>query len=101
MDLVLDASATLAWMVRRADPAEERLADEILGCVQAREALVPALWITEVANGVLTAERRGGIGHAMSASFMGLVNALPIVEDTLRPSAVQANVLMLARAYQL
>jgi len=101
MELVLDASATLAWMVRRADAAEERLADQILGCVQAREALVPALWFTEVANGVLVAERRGGIEHAISASFMGLVNALPIVEDAKRPHETQETILMLARAYQL
>jgi len=100
-DLVLDASATLAWLVRRIDPAEEQLADEILSCVQAREALVPALWFVEVVNGVLVAERRGGIGAATSASFMGLVAALPIAEDSVRPPSAQASVLMLARAYQL
>lgn len=101
MELVLDASATLAWMVRRIDPAEERLADEILSCVQAKDALVPALWFPEVANGVLMAERRAGISASTSASFLGLVNALPIVEDAKRPFETQETILILARAYKL
>jgi predicted nucleic acid-binding protein len=101
MELILDASAALAWLVRRIDPAEERLADELLRAIQTREAVVPALWFPEVSNGILVAERRGGISSTKSASFLGMVNILPIVEDTTRPSAVQATVLTLARAYKL
>jgi predicted nucleic acid-binding protein len=101
MNLVLDASATLAWLVRRIDPAEDRLADEVLRQIQAQEAMVPALWFPEVANGVLVAERRGGVSNSTSSSFLALVDTLPIIEDTTRPFAVQATVLMLARAYQL
>lgn len=101
MGLVLDASATLAWLVRRVDTAEDQLADEVLRCLQAREAVVPALWFSEVANGVLVAERRGGIGNSRSASFLAMVNLLPIMEDAVRPSAVQSTVLTLARAYKL
>jgi len=101
MGLVLDASAALAWLVGRVDPAEARLADDVLRQIQSRDALVPALWFPEVANGVLVAERRGGVANSASASFMGMVYALPIVEDATRPSSVQATVLTLARAYQL
>jgi len=101
MALVLDASATLAWLVRRLDPAEERLADEVLGCIQARDALAPALWFPEVANGVLVAERRAGTSADSSTSFLALVDTLPILEDTMRPAATQARVLSLARAYDL
>jgi predicted nucleic acid-binding protein len=101
MELVLDASATLAWLVRRVDPAEERLADEVLGLIQTHGALVPLLWYPEVANGVLVAERRGGVSTSTSAAFLDLVDALPIVEDRTRPFAVQGTVLMLARAYNL
>ena len=101
MELVLDASAALAWLVERVDAAEAQLADEVLRAIQAHEATVPALWFPEVANGILVAERRGGVSHSTSASFVGLVNALPIVEDATRPSAVQATVLMLARSYKL
>jgi len=101
MGLVLDASATLAWLVERVDAAEAQLADEVLRTIRTESAIVPALWFPEVANGVLAAERRGGIGNSKSASFLGIVNALPIVEDGTRPSAVQTSVLTLARAYKL
>jgi predicted nucleic acid-binding protein len=101
MGLVLDASATLAWLVRRADPPEDRLADEVLRYLQTQDAVVPALWFPEVANGVLMAERRTGIGNSRSASFLAMVNALPISEDAMRPWATQPAVLTLARAYKL
>lgn len=101
MELVMDASATLAWLVRRVDPIEDHLADEVLRFVRTGNAVVPALWFPEVANGVLVAERRGGVSQSTSSSFLGMVNALSIVEDTARPSAVQATVLTLARSYKL
>lgn len=101
MGLVLDASATLAWLVRRADQGEDRLADEVLRYLETQGAVVPALWFPEVANGVLTAERRTGIGNSRSASFLAMVNALPITEDATRPWATQSTVLTLARAYKL
>ncbi|HEY1255827.1 MAG TPA: type II toxin-antitoxin system VapC family toxin [Terracidiphilus sp.] len=101
MELVLDASATLAWLIRRVDPIEDQLADEVLRFVRSASALAPALWFPEVANGILVAERRGGVSHSTSAAFLGMVNALPIVQDATRPSAVQPTVLTLARAYKL
>jgi predicted nucleic acid-binding protein len=101
MGLVLDASATLAWLIRRTDSAEDLLADEVLRFIQTQGALVPALWFSEVANGVVVAERRGGIASPKSSLFLQMVSALPIVEDAARPSAVQSTVLTLARAYRL
>jgi predicted nucleic acid-binding protein len=101
MGLVLDASATLAWLIRRVDPIEDQLADEVLRHLQPSDAVVPALWFAEVANGILVAERRGGVGIATSATFLGMVSTLPIMEDTTRPSAVQGTVLTLARAHKL
>lgn len=99
--LVLDASTTLAWLVRRNKPAEDRLADDALQHIQMGGAVVPALWFAEVANGVLVAERRGGVSLATSASFLGLVEALPIDQDRAQASSVFATVLLLARSYGL
>jgi len=99
--LVLDASATLAWLIDRSDPGEARLADDVLRAIQRQDATVPALWFPEVVNGVLVAERRGGVASSTSALFMGMVYTLPIVEDSTRPSAVQSTVLTLARTYKL
>jgi predicted nucleic acid-binding protein len=101
MELVLDASATLAWLIERVDSVEARLADDVLRHIQSRNAVVPALWFPEVVNGVLVAERRGGVSSSASASFMGMVYGLPISEDTTRLPAVQATVLTLARTYKL
>jgi predicted nucleic acid-binding protein len=101
MELVLDASATLAWLVRRVDAVEDQLADEALQYIQTRDAVVPALWFSEVANGVLMAERRGGMDTSKSTSFLAMVDALPIAEDATRPSTVRDTVLSLARTYRL
>lgn len=101
MALVLDASATLAWMVRRDDPAEDRRADEALRSLQKNGAVVPALWFPEVANGVLVAERRGGVAASSSASFLGFVETLPIEQDSARPASTLGTVMKLARAHQL
>jgi predicted nucleic acid-binding protein len=101
MDLVLDASATLAWLIRRVHPIEDQLADEVLRFVRTGTALVPSLWFPEVSNGILVAERRGGVSPSTSAAFLKMVDTLPIVEDTVRPFAVQKTVLTLARAYRL
>ena len=66
---VLDASATLAWCFEdeRTAPAAsmlERLRDQ--------EALVPPLWLLELANGLVVAERRGRITRAESTRFLGM-----------------------------
>ena len=54
---VLDASVALAWLIDDPVPSyatkiQERIAD-------GEAALVPALWVLEMANGLLMAERRG------------------------------------------
>ena len=101
MGLVLDASATLAWLLERVDPVEFQLADQILQSIQTSDGLVPPLWFSEVANGVLVAERRAGVSPSTSTSFMAFVDTLPIAEDATRLASTQAQVLTLARAYNL
>ena len=99
--LVLDASTALAWLVRRVNPEEDRLADEALQRIQKDGVVVPALWFLEVANGILVSQRRGGVSIATSASFIGLVEALPIDQDKVQPWSVFATVLFLGRSYEL
>ena len=53
---VLDASVALAWFI---DRPVDAYAVEVRGKIQSGErAIVPVLWETEFANGVLMAERR-------------------------------------------
>ena len=95
---VLDASATLAWCFEdeRTAPAAsvlERLRDQ--------EALVPPLWLLELANGLVVAERRGTITRAESTRFLGLVGELPIRIDQTSTLDLASSVMDLARQYDL
>lgn len=101
MELILDASAVLAWFVQRTDTREAALADEILSNVERNEAVVPTIWYTEVLNGLLVAERSRLSDSSKSLRFLGELAALPITEDRVRPSSVQSEVLALGRRYGL
>ncbi|MGH9607607.1 MAG: type II toxin-antitoxin system VapC family toxin [Terracidiphilus sp.] len=98
---MLDASATLAWLIDRVDPTEARLASETLLTLRSEDAAVPALWFAEIANGILVAERRGALDLAKSNLFLGMVSGLPIEQDAARTSALQPEVLKIARACRL
>jgi predicted nucleic acid-binding protein len=59
---VLDASVALAWFVDDPVPSYAvRIRDLMAG---GKKALVPGLWVLEMANGLLTAERRGKLTAA-------------------------------------
>jgi len=101
MSLVLDASATLAWILERSDAAERSSADALLMRLETDDAMVPAIWPLEVANGLLTAERRSLVDVAKSALFLAKVSALRIEIDSRPFRETQAPILHVARAYGL
>lgn len=101
MGLVLDASSVLAWFVQRMDRREAAMAEEILASVEWDEAVVPALWFTEVVNGLLVAERLRRNGPSKAPQFLAELAALPIEEDRVRPSVTQGEVLALSRRHGL
>jgi len=72
---VLDASVTLAWLLGDERSAE---ADGVLERLRKGRALVPALWISETANGLIAAERRGRITKQDTSLAIELLDALPI-----------------------
>jgi predicted nucleic acid-binding protein len=98
---ILDASTALAWMFRRVKRDEDRLANEALLRIQKSGGVVPALWFPEIANGILVAERLVAVPIHTSASFLGLVETLPIEQDKVHPSSVFATILSLARSHGL
>jgi predicted nucleic acid-binding protein len=59
---VLDASVGLAWAVDDPEPVGAREIRESFGT--GRLAIVPALWVLEIANGLAVAERRGKLNLA-------------------------------------
>ena len=75
MTFVLDASIVLAHVLPDdATPVAERL----LSAVVREEAVVPTLWIYEVASGLQNAARRRRLTHADAALALATISALPL-----------------------
>lgn len=82
MNFVVDTSVTMAWCFEDETTAET---EAILNKLESEQALVPALWILEVTNVLLVAERRGRITEAQAARFIALLHALPLTVDLTPP----------------
>lgn len=95
---VLDASATLAWCFEDEATADAAV---LLERLREGEAVVPPLWLLELANGLVVAERRGRLTRADSTRFLALVGQLPIRIDQTSTLDLAASVMDLARAYEL
>jgi predicted nucleic acid-binding protein len=92
---------TLAWQFKRVDPAEILLAEKALAELPSFQAIVPALWYSEVANSLLRGERQGAISPTQTAYFLGELAQMEIVADEISPRARQSAALDLARTYGL
>ena len=101
MTLVLDASAALAWLIQRADPAEATLARQASIEVRASGALVPGLWFTEIANTLLVFERAKRLTEVDSRNFLSSLALLAIEEDDPPCAALQPRLIDLGRRYSL
>lgn len=95
---VLDNSVTMSWCF----PDEnDSYAQDVLKALPGTAAAVPSLWPLEVANILLVGERRGRISQADTATFIGLLEGLPIrIDDETSEHAMKAS-LNLARAQNL
>ena len=81
MECVLDCSLALAWALP--DETSDR-AERLLAQLSPESTLwVPALWWYELANALLTAQRRKRLAEADRLRAMQLYGALPIQTDTL------------------
>ncbi len=72
---VLDASVALAWCL---DDETSEFADRILAQLDLDDAIVPAIWPLEVANGLRTAERRGRVDVTGLSRVHALLLSLPV-----------------------
>jgi predicted nucleic acid-binding protein len=95
---VIDASSVLAWCFEDEGGPE---ADWLIDRVAAEGAVVPGIWPLEVANGLLTGERRGRIKPAESAAFVAMVEELPIVADPATGARALHETISLAREHRL
>jgi predicted nucleic acid-binding protein len=95
---VVDASVTLAWCFE--DEASSD-ADRALERLETEDAIAPAHWPLEVANGLRTAQRRGRLSSSDVPRLRALLTALPIQVTPVELSSALASVLEAASAYDL
>jgi len=98
---VLDASMALAWHFKRTDPPEAAMAQRALQTVKQDGALVQAIWYSEIANGLLLAEKHGVTTPAAVATFEADLTQLGILLDSALPDATMTLVLSLGRLWKL
>jgi predicted nucleic acid-binding protein len=101
MKIILDASMALAWLFERQKLTEAESADRLLVTLPDLEVSVPALWHTEVANGLLVAERRRVITEAQVIDYLNRLSLLPITTDDSFISSRRDSIMALAREYEL
>jgi len=96
--LVLDVSAVGAWCFEdERTPASEALLARLPDC----ELCVPGLFLWELANVLLMAERRSRITAADRSSFLALITALDLRLDPADPTVTWHDVLNLAERHHL
>lgn len=75
MTFVLDASVALAWVFEdEARPETDALLDRL----RTERAIVPPIWMTEVANALTVAQRRGRLTEAQAFALAEILRQLPI-----------------------
>lgn len=96
--VVLDASVALQWCFPDEDT---RYSTEVLRGLEHAGAFVPALWPMEIANAILSAERRKRLSRSDVARFLQLIVALPIEIDNRTAERALGETLTLARSCNL
>lgn len=91
---VLDCSMAMRWCF---EDECDAVAEAALDAMAESEAWVPSIWLLEVANVLLVAERRQRLRPADSARFVELLAGLPIVVDETGRDLAHGPVLELAR----
>lgn len=75
-DLVLDASLALQWFLE--DEADRQYSLAVLASLSEKRGIVPFLWLYEVGNGLLMAQRRKRISLDQIDGFLTRLKVLPI-----------------------
>ncbi|MCG8448237.1 MAG: type II toxin-antitoxin system VapC family toxin [Pirellulales bacterium] len=94
--IVVDASATLAWLFKEDDPTDwlqEHLTTDRL--------IVPALWRLEVVNAILKKERQSLISEKQGTEFVQMLDGLGV--EAIEPPADRTleALTLFARPHQL
>ena len=98
---VLDASMTLAWLFPRLDAVEASLAQRAMDELDSASFLVPAIWYTEIASGILRGERARRVTPLGSEAFLAELGSASIIAELEGVALRQSLILSLARAHKL
>ena len=98
MSVIIDSSATLAWIYKDEDTAAART---VLDQVKRYGAAVPSLWHLEVANSLAMAVHRGRITPDYRKASLEDLDKLPIVADTQTHLRAWREMLSLADRFRL
>jgi predicted nucleic acid-binding protein len=99
MRFVLDCSITMSWFLEdEATPFTDKL-HEILSLDS--DAVVPSIWINEVVNVFIIAERKKRIAPEKTNRFLSLLFLLPIYKEEVPSSFIINDILLLARKHNL
>lgn len=95
---VLDCSVTMSWCFEdESDVYSESVMDRLGEC----EAVVPWIWTLEVANALITAERRARMTEADTSRFLRLLAGMPILMDVTPPAKTMDDLIALGRTHGL
>lgn len=100
-DFVLDNSVAMRWLLASEKLSDQKYAEAVLATMVDTHALVPNLWHLEVANVLLSADRRGELEVAEIERFISQLESLPIYVDPLTANQAFSRVMALAGAYRL
>jgi len=97
--IVIDASLALSWCF----PDEKNsYSKSVLGFLEAdTEAVVPSLWLLEIVNTLVVAERRKRITYEQAQEFLSDLDALEVIVEPTDSSLAFKDVYALARRHTL
>lgn len=95
---VLDCSVTASWCF---EDEAEGYGDNVLQSLGDGEAVVPQLWLLELGNVLVTAQRQDRLTEQEGVRFLSLVKSLPIEVARWLDLDLIRSMLPLAREYDL
>jgi predicted nucleic acid-binding protein len=94
---VVDNSVVMSWCFK---DETNNYADTVLDMLIESAAVVPSIWLLEVVNVLIVAERKKRLSESDSIRFLTLLSQLPIVVEYERPDMMK-ELLALARSNNL
>lgn len=99
MDFVIDASVALSWAFEDEETGET---EAVLNrMIQGEQAVVPHLWLWEIANALTFAVRKKRIDSGRRRQFLSTMGKAPLILDRATPAAVFGRIVELADDHHL